>query len=226
MRIREILSELDFFGRRCTKDCSGHRAGWEWERKNQKNVRQNTPSTSFNNGTEVAVDQRKVGKQPIGPQIRGAKGRFQKFQKVKESTLTELFNNPVPWEWDRNDNDWWDASFVINNVEYELTLKKKNILNPQTNELEDFGLWVVEFEDPDAGYGITNKQGSKASVVFSTVIDILSNFKKSHPNDTLSFKAIEPTRQKLYNRIVSTFKKSGHEVDSKPSKYGMNYFVR
>lgn len=84
MRIKEILSELDFFGRRCTKDCSGHRAGWEWERKHQTNTTQATPSPSFNNGTDIAVSQRKVGKQPIGTQIRGAKGRFQKFQPTKK----------------------------------------------------------------------------------------------------------------------------------------------
>lgn len=92
MRIKEILAELDFFGRRCTKDCSGHRAGWEWERKHKTNTKQGTPSSSFNNGTEIAIDQRKANKQPVGPQIRGAKGRFQKFQLgVKEDqNLEEL----------------------------------------------------------------------------------------------------------------------------------------
>lgn len=85
MRIHEILSELDFFGRRCTKDCSGHRAGWAWERKRQTNTKQGTPSTSFNNGTEIAIDQRKAGREPIGPQIRGAKGRFQRFQPANKT---------------------------------------------------------------------------------------------------------------------------------------------
>lgn len=58
MKIKEI-TEQSFMGRPCTKDCSGHRAGWEWEQKNQTNQKQQTPSTSFNNGTEVAVSQRK-----------------------------------------------------------------------------------------------------------------------------------------------------------------------
>lgn len=80
MRIKEIINELTFHGRQCTKDCSGHKAGWDWERKNQTNSIAQTPSPSFNSGTEIAVIQRKAGKQPISTNIRGAKGQFQKFQ--------------------------------------------------------------------------------------------------------------------------------------------------
>lgn len=78
---QEILDELSFFGRQCTKDCSGHMAGWQWEKKKQKNIRQNTPSNSFNNGTEIATNQRSQGKANIiGPSIRGEKGKFVKYQ--------------------------------------------------------------------------------------------------------------------------------------------------
>ena len=90
MKLRDIINELTFHGRLCTKDCSGHKAGWEWERKNQTNHVRQTPSPSFNNGTEIAITQRQAGKEPIGTNIRGEKGRFQKFQKVKEPTLNEL----------------------------------------------------------------------------------------------------------------------------------------
>ena len=58
MKIKEI-TEASFMGRPCTKDCSGHRAGWEWEQKNQTNQKSQTPSTSFNNGTDIAISQRK-----------------------------------------------------------------------------------------------------------------------------------------------------------------------
>lgn len=85
MKLSELLSdtqlqELSFFGKQCTKDCSGHKAGWDWERKHNSGYRHNTPSNSFNNGTEIAYQQKSQGKNPIGPQIRGDKGRFQKFQ--------------------------------------------------------------------------------------------------------------------------------------------------
>ena len=87
MKIKDILSEeqldeLSFFGRPCTKDCSGHKAGWEWERKHNLQTRQTTPSNSFNNGTEIATNQTKAGLRPLGYQIRGDKGRFQKFKKT------------------------------------------------------------------------------------------------------------------------------------------------
>lgn len=83
MRIKEIINELSFFGRQCTKDCSGHKAGWEWERKHNTGQKSNTTSNSFNNGTDIAISQAKAGKQPIGPSIRGAKGRYTKFNKQK-----------------------------------------------------------------------------------------------------------------------------------------------
>ena len=82
MRIKEIITELTFHGRQCTKDCSGHKAGWEWERTHQTNHVRQTPSPSFNNGTEIAITQRRAGKEPVGTNIRGEKGRFQKFQKA------------------------------------------------------------------------------------------------------------------------------------------------
>lgn len=80
MRINEIITELSFHGRPCTKDCSGHKAGWDWERKHQTNQPTNSTSPSFNDGADIAISQRKAGKQPVGTNIRGEKGRFQKFQ--------------------------------------------------------------------------------------------------------------------------------------------------
>lgn len=81
MKIKEIINELSFFGSPCKDRCQGHMAGWKWEKKHQKNVRQSTPSSSFDNGTEIAVTQRRQGKSNIiGPSIRGEKGRFVKYK--------------------------------------------------------------------------------------------------------------------------------------------------
>lgn len=79
MRAHEFISELTFFGSKCTKDCSGHLAGWNWERRKRRGVRNNSPSNSFNNGTEIAANQDRVNRNPIGPQIRGQRGRFRRF---------------------------------------------------------------------------------------------------------------------------------------------------
>jgi ribosomal protein S18 acetylase RimI-like enzyme len=50
----EQLDELSFLGSECTKDCSGHRAGYDWSKK--KGLRQaNSWSPSFNTGAGLAV---------------------------------------------------------------------------------------------------------------------------------------------------------------------------
>jgi hypothetical protein len=50
----EQLDELSFLGSQCTKDCSGHRAGYDWSKR--KGLRQaNSWSPSFNKGAGLAV---------------------------------------------------------------------------------------------------------------------------------------------------------------------------
>ena len=51
---RKRLKELDFMGMSpCTKDCSGHRAGYRWS-KARGGVSTASPSNSFNKGAEIA----------------------------------------------------------------------------------------------------------------------------------------------------------------------------
>lgn len=55
VRGREPLRELQFLGSTCTKDCSGHRAGYNWS-KRKGLVPGNSPwSPSFNKGAALAV---------------------------------------------------------------------------------------------------------------------------------------------------------------------------
>ena len=51
---REPLRELQFLGSTCTKDCSGHRAGYEWS-KRKGLVHAASWSPSFNTGAALAV---------------------------------------------------------------------------------------------------------------------------------------------------------------------------
>ena len=51
------LDELTFLGSQCTKDCSGHRAGYEWS-KARGGVNANSPySPSFNKGSSIATQE-------------------------------------------------------------------------------------------------------------------------------------------------------------------------
>lgn len=74
MLINEILSELTFGGSRCTKDCSGHKAGYRWAlRKGATSA--NSKSLSFNNGVAIAGNQQKAGLVKV-PKVRDERGRF------------------------------------------------------------------------------------------------------------------------------------------------------
>lgn len=48
----EKLDELSFLGSPCTKDCSGHRAGYAWSQANNRKVPRSW-SNSFNRGAEL-----------------------------------------------------------------------------------------------------------------------------------------------------------------------------
>ena len=51
----EKLDELSFMGSPCTKDCSGHRAGYNWSRARGGRYAYGH-SQSFNNGARIGKD--------------------------------------------------------------------------------------------------------------------------------------------------------------------------
>jgi hypothetical protein len=55
MRIKDIVNELDFMGSPCTKDCSGHAAGYDWS-MNKGGRPAASRSPSFNNGAGIAIN--------------------------------------------------------------------------------------------------------------------------------------------------------------------------
>lgn len=78
MRAHEFINELKFFGSQCTKDCSGHRAGYAWYKKKQRLPQKTHPS--FMKGSNIAQQQQAAGIDTISGGITNAKGRFQAFQ--------------------------------------------------------------------------------------------------------------------------------------------------
>ena len=82
MKIEELLNELTFHGSQCTKDCSGHRAGWSWGKKYPNRATTNRAThPSFNNGVDIANANTKV---TMMPNARGAGGRFVKNPNKKK----------------------------------------------------------------------------------------------------------------------------------------------
>lgn len=54
--LKDELNELSFLGSPCTKDCSGHRAGYAWSQSKGGKVAQSPFSPSFNKGSQLHVD--------------------------------------------------------------------------------------------------------------------------------------------------------------------------
>jgi hypothetical protein len=50
---QEQLDELTFLGSECTKDCSGHRAGYEWSSRKGNRPGNSPYSPSFNKGANL-----------------------------------------------------------------------------------------------------------------------------------------------------------------------------
>lgn len=60
MKITEIINEATFYGSECTKDCSGHRAGFAWALEKNKEGPCNSHSPSFNKGCLIAQRAKKI----------------------------------------------------------------------------------------------------------------------------------------------------------------------
>lgn len=73
MRINELLTELTFQGSQCTKDCSGHMAGYQWGKTNPNRVA--ASNASFNAGSQIAADKIKTNN-TVRPKVRTQKGTF------------------------------------------------------------------------------------------------------------------------------------------------------
>ena len=54
--LKDQLDELSFLGSPCTKDCSGHRAGYAWSQSKGGQVANSPFSPSFNKGSQLYVD--------------------------------------------------------------------------------------------------------------------------------------------------------------------------
>jgi len=54
--LNKQLDELSFLGSPCTRDCSGHRAGYAWSQSKGGQVAQSPFSPSFNKGSQLHVD--------------------------------------------------------------------------------------------------------------------------------------------------------------------------
>ncbi len=118
--------------------------------------------------------------------------------------INELFDQPTKWEVREQRPDYFDAKFTIGKIPY--IMRMSSYLDSAGNVLQP-SEWNVEFyADLDMPsrerYGIL-KTGNQMQV-FATVVDIMREFIKNYKPDELTFSANEPSRNKLYKRMIDT----------------------
>ena len=117
--------------------------------------------------------------------------------------LNEVFDAPVNWEAHEERPDYFEAWFRIRIMPYKF---RASAFIQDNGEMVQPSRWDIEFyADIDTRlhdkYGILNIGHQQQ--VFATVVDIMSSFIKEYNPAILSFAAEEPSRRKLYQRMVS-----------------------
>lgn len=81
MKLSDLLLELTFMGSECTKDCSGHKAGYNWGKKKRRLA--NSHSPSFNKGAALAMPRpTERQKRKINQILRASKRNVPKIPRV------------------------------------------------------------------------------------------------------------------------------------------------
>ena len=81
MKLRDLISELTFAGRKCTKDCSGHQAGYRYAMQTGNTGPSSSHSASFNSGQEVAAA--KMAGKTRNSKVRAPAGKFAAKPKLR-----------------------------------------------------------------------------------------------------------------------------------------------
>ena len=121
--------------------------------------------------------------------------------------ITELFDKPLEWKWVKNTNMYHAAKFNINDKTYDFYVAK---VDDETTD----SAWEIGFElETPAGMpnDVSITKSGDQHKVFSTVIAIMKDFMSWNAVSRLYFSSEEPSRTKLYNRMVDTLLPNWHK---------------
>jgi hypothetical protein len=104
--------------------------------------------------------------------------------------INELFNREYPITWDRD-----RAMFKTDDGRPGIVK-----FDADTPAAGDYSLVDVEFSIQDE-FGVTG--GGDAAAIFATVHSAIKDYIASRKPDFITFSAEEPSRQKLYSRMVT-----------------------
>lgn len=111
--------------------------------------------------------------------------------------LTEIFKSPTKWE-----------KVPATDPTYAFQIGDNHYIVEFFKTVSDTGKYQLSLAHRGSRYDYNwsdsiTKTGN-AFVVFSTVYNIIENFIQSYRVETIQFDAKEPSRQKLYRRLVKT----------------------
>ena len=101
--------------------------------------------------------------------------------------IDELFNREYPITWDRDNATFKTADGRPGIVTFAPTY-------------DEYSLVDVEFSIQDE-FGVTG--GGDAAAIFATVHSAIKDYISTHKPDFITFSADEPSRKKLYSRMVT-----------------------
>lgn len=149
-------------------------------------------------------------------------------KKLFEEPLTELFQNKLEWKWteietlyskaevdlpDERPLDIYFEKHSNHSIPSEIILDHPQIKNE--------ALWHIVF-DVDRNLGITGS--GQAFIILSVVIDIINDFVRKVDPKVLYFTSKEPSRVKLYTRLLSKFKNTA-SVYTYPYLSGKKFYI-
>lgn len=107
------------------------------------------------------------------------------------------------------DHEYAEAKFTIGSVPYAMTFIPEDGLSGRwvvrlVND-QKRSKWFPSKDDVDSqdAFGVTGS--GNASLVMATAKSIIEAFKRRKPDAVLVFTAAEPSRQKLYDRMVKRY---------------------
>jgi hypothetical protein len=120
------------------------------------------------------------------------------------TTFLESLRSPFRWRITTDNRREYEAHFVTNEgIEYVVLIQLlASVLGKNSTCWLEFavGDGGASKGVPKGSHGVTGT--GEAFQVFSTVIDILRDFVKKHEPAMIKFSALEPSRIKLYSRLV------------------------
>jgi hypothetical protein len=112
--------------------------------------------------------------------------------KLSSILITELFDQPLPIQWSERSEDTWAGKFSVGNRIYDIRM------------LKDEGMpWEVIFSLVEGNRNTQSITGTgKAATVFATVLNGIQQWLKAVEPEEFAISAAEPSRQKLYKRML------------------------